>query len=85
MQLKVCSYSIHDDAPRFFRNITGKGFWLIEIWTTNNVERIEVEIRNRTKSKFSDLREFISKELIEAIADLSPITDGGFTAYFVKN
>ncbi|UCR75530.1 hypothetical protein PP742_gp46 [Alcaligenes phage vB_Af_QDWS595] len=84
MNLKVCSYSIHDDAPRFHRTITTKGFWLIEIEVTNGIEQIEIEIRNKTKCRFGGIKDHLFNQFTEAMAELSPITNGGFTAYFVK-
>lgn len=61
-----------------------KGYWLIKMWTTNGIEKIEKEIRNKTKAHLMEFHAEVCKEFQEMIAELSPITDGGFSIYRVK-
>lgn len=57
---------------------------MIKMWTTNGIEKIEKEVRNKTKAHLMEFYAEVYEEFQEMIAELSPITDGGFSIYRVK-
>lgn len=84
MAVRVCSFNVHEDAPRVLRTVKGEGYWLIKMWTTNGVERIEKEVRNTTKARLIEFHDLVTMEFADCIAELSPITDGGFEIFYLR-
>lgn len=84
MAVRVCTFNVHEDAPRVLRTVKGEGYWLIKMWTTNGVERIEKEVRNTTKARLIEFHDRVTVEFADCIAELSPITDGGFEIFYLR-
>ena len=84
MATKVCTYSIHDDAPKIFGSVRNPSYWVIKVWSTNDIERVEVELRNLQKALLTELNEMVFDELTKCLAELSPVTDGGFEVYYIR-
>lgn len=84
MAVRVCTFNVHEDAPRVLRTVKGEGYWLIKMWTTNGVERIEKEVRNTTKARLIEFHDRVTVEFTDCIAELSPITDGGFEIFYLR-
>ena len=80
----ACTFNVHHENPVIIASFRKKGYWLIKMWTTNGIEKIEKEVRNKTKVHLMELHAEVYKEFQEMIAELSPITDGGFSIYRVK-
>ncbi|QDH84218.1 hypothetical protein Axy13_025 [Achromobacter phage vB_AxyP_19-32_Axy13] len=77
----LVSYNVHDEDPKVFAFAPPKGMWLIKMYATNDIERIEVEMEVFVKCELALLRELQLKEFTEIIGELSPVTDAQFTIY----
>ena len=84
MATRVCTFNVHHDAPKVLRTVKGKGYWLIKMWVTNDVERIEKEVRNLNVARLIEFHDLVTLEFTDCIAELSPITDGGFDVFFLR-
>lgn len=84
MAIRACTYNVHHDNPKLLRTVKGKGYWLIKMWATNDVERIEKEVRNLNVAYLIEIHDLVSQEFVDCIAELSPITDGGFDIFFLR-
>lgn len=78
---KLVSYSVHDAVPTVLATVPGKANWLVKVSARNQEEEIVVELENIQKTDLMSLYNMAYQHLTEAIADLSPIVDGGFTVY----
>lgn len=81
--VKLLSYSVHKPTPKKHSRFNKKGklLWFVHLHAVNNVERIDVELRNLQPVDLALMLPHTMEHLIEIIGELSPIIDGGFTVY----
>ena len=72
-------FSMKNDGPEVLRRVTGKKRWLIKIYVSNGVLKIEKTIRNKEPTLLSVLINITQQELQEMQVELPDAIDGGFT------
>ena len=75
----VARFSMKNDGPEVLRRVTGKKRWLIKIYVSNGVLKIEKTIRNKEPTLLSVLINITQQELQEMQVELPDAIDGGFT------
>lgn len=75
----VARFSMKNDGPEILRQVTGKKRWLIKIYVSNGVLKIEKTIRNKEPTLLRVLINTTQQELQEMRVELPDAIDGGFT------
>jgi hypothetical protein len=80
----VCTYNIKDELPKVKCPIQGKQLWLVELFITDDIERITKELRNKQKAFLPDLLTTSLNELTSMWPELDQVTDAGFTVKLLR-
>lgn len=83
----VCSYNSSFKDPVVHRQTVGERKWLIKLYVTDGIVRVNKTIRNKEKVWLRELIEISINELNLLHKDkdlIKPVTEAGFSIYLLR-
>lgn len=80
----IATYNIANSEPTIRGTAPGKRKWLVKLYVSNGVERIDKQLRNQQPIALSALIDLAQKELNQMWQELPGITDAGFAVHLLR-